>query len=89
MNKHERADLIRFQYQAGLAYGRDAASVILKRFPNGFSLLASFAIRKIVDDAQAHVVNALNANGVEKRFILPFKRGFRTGLRSLGINYNG
>ena len=87
MNQHERTALARHQYDAGLAYGRDTANVILKRFPNGFDLLASLAVRKVVDDAQAHVVNALTSNGTEKRFIQPFKRGFRTGLRTPFTNH--
>jgi hypothetical protein len=87
MNKHERAALVCHQYEAGLANGRDTANVVLKRFPDGFSISLSGALQKIADDALAQVVNALTANGVEKRYIKPFKRGFYTGLRNTYIEH--
>jgi hypothetical protein len=86
MNKHERAALVRDQYDAGLANGRDIASIITKKFPDGFTAISE-DIRTIADNALAHVVNALTTNGVERRYIQPFKRGYRTGLRKTFKNY--
>jgi hypothetical protein len=82
MNKTERAALVQHQYDAGLANGRDTANVVLKRFPNGVDLLQSIVLRRIADDGLARVVRALTVNGIEKRYIKPFKRGFVTGLRN-------
>jgi hypothetical protein len=87
MNKHERAALVRHQYDAGLANGRDTANVVLKRFPDGFDVPIGLALRKIADDGLARVVRALTANGIEKRYINPFKRGFETGLRNTYSEY--
>jgi hypothetical protein len=87
MNKHERAALVQHQYDAGLANGRDTANVVIKRFPDGFDVTTGLALRKIADDGLANVVRALTANGIEKQYIKPFKRGFVTGLRNTYSEY--
>lgn len=87
MNKTERAELVRHQYDAGATYGRDTANVILKRFPDGFDVPMSRKLRKISDDGLAHVVNALTAAGVSKQYIKSFKLGFLTGLRNTFIEH--
>jgi len=87
MNKHERAVLVRDQYDAGLTHGQSIARIVIKRFPDGFSASISNEIRTITDKSLAHVVGALTSNGVDKRYIKPFKRGFLTGLRNTFTEY--
>ena len=87
MNKHERAVLVSDQYGSGLTYGQSIARIVIKQFPDGFDASVSGKIRQITDDALAHVVNALATNGVDKRYIKPFKRGFLIGLRDTFIDY--
>jgi hypothetical protein len=102
MNNDERAALVRHQYDAGLANGRDTANIIIKQFPDGIDVRLSVPLGKIADDALAHVVSALTTNGVDDRYIKPFKHGFYIGLyetyskfadrlgdSALGTNKNG
>jgi hypothetical protein len=80
MNKHERAALARHQYMAGFDNGLATANIIIKQFPDGFSKEVSTKIRKITDDARDHVINALIAGGVEKKYRRLFSKGFNFGL---------
>jgi hypothetical protein len=77
MNKLERD-----QRTAGRNNGRATAEIVIKQFPHGFDNITSLAIRKITDDALAHVVNKLAASGIESKYIKPFERGYRIGLRN-------
>jgi hypothetical protein len=87
MKLHEQAALVRHQYEAGLAYGRETAIVVLKRFPFGFDESLSGELQRIADSALSHVVSALEAAGVDKRYVDPFKSGFYIGLRNTYVEH--
>lgn len=89
MKQHEKIALARDQYDAGLTNGQSIACIIIKQFPDGFTKEVSDKIRTITDSALAHVVDALTVNGVQKRYIKPFERGYRAGLRNTFADYAG
>jgi hypothetical protein len=87
MNKTERAALVREQYAGGVENGTAIAGVIIKQFPDGFPESVGAEVRKITDAALAHVVNAFQAGGVDKKYIRPFADGFTTGLKNTYREY--
>jgi hypothetical protein len=87
MTNSERAALVRDQYDAGLTNGQSIARIVIKRFPDGFTTGIGAEIRAITDSALAHVIDTLTINGVEERYIRPFKLGFRSGLNNTFSDY--
>ncbi|SDE12314.1 hypothetical protein SAMN05216337_102063 [Bradyrhizobium brasilense] len=87
MNKQERADLVRDQYNAGLQNGTATGQIIIKQFPDGFSRDVARKIRVITDGARDHVLSALTNGGVEKKYWKPFAKGFNKGLSDTYLAY--
>ena len=81
MTDAESAALISENFIDGVDNGTATVNIIIKQFPDGFPRAVSGEVRKIIDAAKAHVVNAFVAGGVEKKYIDPFAEGFDVGVR--------
>ena len=87
MNKQERAALVLDQFNAGIKNGTAIAGIVIKKFPDGFSSETGIEVRKITDNALAHVINKLSANGIERKYRKPFADGFNKGLAKTYAEY--
>ena len=87
MTSDEQATLIYDQQISGVQNGEFIASIVIKQFPDGFTSEVGSEITAITEEALAHVIDTLTANGVEAKYRQPFADGFYIGLRNTFAEY--